>query len=161
VFCPNCGRKIEAPAATCPTCQALLPDNVPLQPATAAGSTEQELLRFGPFGVSIARKRPGVFVPVMKNCTEVVVTDRRLIGLRKPGCLAPLLGCGSGPTFDVPWTEVMAAERADFLGNRAIWFQYRSGGQTAELAVIAALTCHAALERLWSVVQQRAAGQRT
>jgi hypothetical protein len=156
MFCPSCGKPIETPGQPCPTCGAGGPasGSSPVT-GTAQPGTEEELLRFGPFGVSISKKRPGVLVPVMKNCTEVVATDRRLLGLRKPGCLFGALGGGGGQAaFELPWSDVVAMERADFLGSRAIWLQYRAPDGVREVAVIAAVMCHGPLERLWQEAQR-------
>ena len=159
MFCTSCGQELPIGAGSCPACNAAVPGRSGPQPSPQA--VELELLRLGPFGVSISRTRPGAFVAVMKNCTEVVATDRRLVGVRKPGCLAGLLGGGGGkPTFEVPWSAVVTAERADFLGNRAIHLRYRCGDRTQELGVIAALGGHAALEGLWRIVEERVAARR-
>lgn len=155
MLCPRCRKPVEIPGQPCPACGAGGIGPTPESPGVAPG-VERELLRLGPFGVSIARKRPGVFVPVMKNCTEVVATEARLLGLRKPGCVFALFSSGGGtPAFEVPYRAVELMERADFLGNRAVWIRYRDGEQVREVAVIAALTCHAGLEHLWQILQQQ------
>jgi len=76
---------------------------------------EQEIFRFGPMGVGVSFARPGLFVKTQQNNTEIVVTDRRLYGMRKkPRFFFARRGREAGTmVFEVPHDRVIAMERAD------------------------------------------------
>ena len=74
--------------------------------------TETALCTFGPFGVSVCRGPYGVFRWQRTNSTRVVLTDRRLLGLRQRAfSLFGRSAAGREPEFDVPYAAIVGVRR--------------------------------------------------
>ena len=67
---------------------------------------ERLLHAFGPLGVAIGRTPPGVFRVVLRNMVRVVLTDRRLYGVRRPPWIARVFGAKERLEFEVPLPEI-------------------------------------------------------
>lgn len=119
---------------------------------------EEERYRFGPMGISIAFKRPGLFVWSRQNSTEVVLTSRRLYGRGRMPWPFGLFMKGDTPVFDVPIPAIVAIDPVDFLANRAVWIRYRSPSGEKEVAIIAAALCHGHIARLMDLLGPLATG---
>lgn len=94
-------------------------------------------------GFSISFARPGMFAWSVRNCTKIVLTDRRIRGLRQSiGLLRLLRGRGGEPVFDVALTDIVSIERVDFAANKGLWIRYRSGAESKEVSITASALCH-------------------
>ena len=119
------------------------------------------LYRFGPMGVGISYSRPGLFVFTYQNCTEVIATTQRLYGIRTmPRFVFARHGRHAEETaFDVSWSDVVEARRADYLLNAALWIRYRVGDAVKDLGVEAGLFWRHYIRALDAIARRcRAAG---
>jgi hypothetical protein len=150
VYCMLCGVEVGPGGGACPRCGA--------PPATPGAEPEQVLYRCGPMGVGVSFARPGLWVWTQRNNTEVVVTDRRLCGVRTlPAWFFARRRKEAGKVvFNVPYAAVVAMERADYLANRALWLAYREGGATREVAIEAGLLWHDVVARLEELLRRLA-----
>jgi hypothetical protein len=120
---------------------------------------EEELYRFGPMGISIAFKRPGLFVWSQRNNTEVVLTSRRLYGRGTMPWFAKIFYRGETPIFDIPIQAIIAIEPVDFLANRAVWIRYLSRTGEKEVSIIGATLCHDQIARLMDLLHSLVTGR--
>lgn len=143
--CPTCGEEIVGEARFCPKCGTTL-----LKDAFHERSKkERTLQKFGPFGVSIAFARPGIFVWAQRNNTEIVVTNQRIYGRRTSPILLRFFETPGGDLrFEVPLNAIIRVERADFLLNKAVYIRYQTAESVKEVSIIGAVGLHAAIAEL-------------
>jgi hypothetical protein len=146
--CPNCETAGSPGDTYCAACGARLAAARP-QPGP-----ERELCSFGPMGISISHARPGLFAWSTRNLTRVVLTDRRLYGIRQPPLVLRILGGGGQRAlFDIPLASIVSIERADFAANRACWIEYRSGRERKGVSITARVLCHEPLRRCEEILR--------
>jgi hypothetical protein len=99
-------------------------------------------------GISITFGRPGAFAWAKKNVTRVLLTDRRLCGVKKRALLLGLAGGGGETLFDVPLASVTALEMVNYLANKALYIRYSTPTGPKEVSVVASLLLHGDVVRL-------------
>ncbi len=122
---------------------------------------EQILFRFGPMGVSIRSRRPGLFVMARRNNTEVVATDRRIYGVRKlpKFTLARHRGKSDQIVFDIPYPKVLQMERADFLAEKVIWLRYQDPEKVKEISIGSGIAWQDRISNLEALLRERLKGR--
>jgi hypothetical protein len=92
-------------------------------------------------GVGQTFLRPGLFVVTYQNCTEIIATRQRLLGIRTmPRFVFARHGRHAGESvFSVPWSDVVEVRRADYLLNAALWIRYRVGDTVKGVGIEAGL----------------------
>jgi hypothetical protein len=110
---------------------------------------ELTLHRFGPMGISIRSGPPGVFRFSQRNVIEVVLTNRRLCGVWKPGCVFwPFARRRGQLAFQVGASEILGVEVQDLLATKVVVVRYRQADADHVVSIEAALGCHQHAERL-------------
>lgn len=110
--------------------------SVPTEDPNAPSGPEQELLRFGSFGVGITFGRPSLFRWTKSNRHEVVLTDRRILIVRKPSIARAIFSRKRGGIdLEVPLADVVKTERLSFLGRPVVWLEWRKGAGTREVSI--------------------------
>ena len=71
---------------------------------------------------------------------EIVLTDRRVCGLRNPSVARMLSSARRGEMFfQVPLADVVAMERLSFMGRTVVWLKWREGAGFKEVSIEAGL----------------------
>lgn len=109
---------------------------------------ERSLHACGPFGIAIGRTPAGVLCVALRNVVRVVLTDRRLCGVRKPTAIARLLGAKERLEFAVTLADIVAIDLRSVAGAKALWVQHRQGGEIRHVTFAAALCLHRQIDRL-------------
>jgi hypothetical protein len=154
--CPSCDNEVVETASACPRCGAPLA----APPAPAAGETV--VYAFGPLGVGVSRARPGLFVVTRQNCTRIVLTDRRLLGIRQMPAFFGIRHrqeTGGAPVFEVPLAEIASIERADYLLQKALWIRYRGPERLRGVGIEAGLPWGGRILELERKLVRRSAGR--
>jgi hypothetical protein len=102
--------------------------------------TEQPLLSFGPFGVSVCDGPYGIFKWQKKNVTIIELTDRCIRGVDNRGLgLFRFRSWGSGSSFEIPYASVVLAQVRPHparLGMMQVLdVKYRDGEQVCEKSI--------------------------
>lgn len=112
MFCPRCGKPVEGRDDFCEHCGAAL-DESAAAASTPAASSENVLLTFGPFGVSICDGPYSMFKWQRKNASYVELTNRRLCVFPNniPGFMKlPAVLPSSRSSFQIPYDEIVSFE---------------------------------------------------
>ena len=118
VFCSNCGGKVDIQDRFCSFCGKAL--NIEQE-------QENELLSFGPWGISICFGRPGFFVLTQQNNTKIILTNKRIFGLAShSGRLR----------FEAHFNQITSMENTNYALFKVLYFQYREGEKTKELSIM-------------------------
>jgi len=97
---------------------------------------EQELHRFGSFGVGIAFGRPALFRWTKSNMIEVVLTDRSVRCVWNPSIARMFASSKRGRLyFEVPLAGVVGMELLTFLGRKVVWLKWRDGAAFREVSI--------------------------
>jgi hypothetical protein len=153
MFCPNCGKPFDPSAVFCGSCGARLADQAappPPQPPVQ----EQELLRFGSFGVGITFARPALFAWTKYNVIEVVLTDRRVCGVWNPSVARAFVSSKRGQlNFQVPLADVASMELITFMRRKVVWLKWREGAGFKEVSIEGGLGRGADVQRLHQLLE--------
>ena len=146
MLCPSCGKEIGATDQFCPECGKKL---------TSQAQEEMELLSFGPFGVGICFRRPGLTTPIIRNSTKIVLTNRRIRGdAQAPGGIIPKKLVLFKAQFEVPYNTILTTEQFGYLVNKVLWINYRSAGEeTKEVSIICSPRISENISRAYELIQ--------
>jgi hypothetical protein len=103
--------------------------------------TEQPLLSFGPFGVSVCDGPYGIFKWQKKNVTIIELTDRCIRGVdnRGLGWLFRFRSWGTDSSFEIPYAAIVSVQVQPHPARLGLMqvldVKYRDGEQVREKAI--------------------------
>jgi hypothetical protein len=153
MFCPNCGAKMGETDRFCTACGTNVPSAAPGE------AEEKELYSFGPMGVGICFRRPGLTVPIVRNSTKIVLTNRRIRGSPQASIIPTKLLLFKAQ-FEVPYDTILATEQFGYLVNKALWIQYRDAEKTKEVSIICSPRISGNISRAYELIQNAKASLR-
>ncbi len=121
----------------------------PKEEPEAPPAPENQILRFGSFGVGVTFGRPSLFRWSKSNTHEIVLTDRRILLVRKPSVARTLFARKRGRVdLDVPLADILETKRLTFFGRPVVWLKWREGEKTREVSIDGTLGLGAEVVRL-------------
>lgn len=138
----------------CPVCGRSVVDE------TAGETEERELYSFGPLGVRICYSRPSLFKRTILNMTQIVLTDKRIIGLPKgtlyPTKLLPFKGLAQ---FQVSYETILTTELISFFFQKGVWIQYREEDKRKEVSILCSPVNSHHISKTYELLQSRASAR--
>jgi hypothetical protein len=120
MLCPSCGSTIADQDRFCSACGKSL-----------VGNQETELYSFGPWGVNVCFSRPGTFVWMQKNDTNIVLKNQRIYGSST---------FTNSKRFEVRYSTILAKEAFDYRLNlgpwKVLWIKYREADKIKEVSIM-------------------------
>jgi hypothetical protein len=120
MLCPSCGVNLGEGDLFCSSCGKSLYVN-----------QETELLSFGPWAVNVCFSRPGTFVMMQKNNTEIALTNQQIYGLSI---------FNNSIRFQVPYPTILATETFDYSLNlgpwKVLWIKYMTPEKIKEVSIM-------------------------
>ena len=120
MFCQSCGTKADERDVFCKSCGKSLLAN-----------QETELYSFGPWAVNVCFSRPGTFVLMQKNNTNIVLTNQQIFGSST---------FNNSLRFQVPYPTILAIENFDYSLNlgpwKVLWIKYMEPQKIKEVSIM-------------------------
>jgi hypothetical protein len=117
-YCSNCGNQVNENDNFCSVCGKALIETQ---------NKENDILSFGPWGISVCFCRPGLFVLNQQNNTKITLTNRRIYGVASfSGKLR----------FEVSLKAITYSENITFALFKVLYIQYREGERIKEVSIM-------------------------
>jgi hypothetical protein len=116
--CSNCGTQVDENDNFCSVCGKALIETQ---------NKENDILSFGPCGISVSFNRPGLFVLTQQNNTRITLTNKRIYGVASfSGKLR----------FEVSIKAITYSENTTFALFKVLYIQYREGERIKEVSIM-------------------------